>query len=84
MTQKLNPKSDTKKRKKFPLFLLGPDLKIHKIPEHEHKWFPTNETVKLDINKNPTTNPKEAEYTERKWVCECGAVKWIREIEEDE
>ena len=60
MIQKLNPKSDTKKRKKFPLFLLGPDLKIYKIPEHEHKWFPTNETIKLDIKQESNNKSKRS------------------------
>jgi len=41
--------------------------------EHVHKWFPVNEIVTkyFDYYKEIT----------RKWVCECSAVKWVKERE---
>ena len=61
---------------------------------HKHKWFPTKETYYYKYSgctkkcKTPLFgdhyHTKDCKFLsfERKWVCECGKIKWVREEDE--
>ena len=60
--------------------------------KHKHKFYPTNELKKEISNERAKKIDMFAfmyasnelydlvcDVTKRKWVCECGKIKWVRE-----
>lgn len=45
--------------------------------KHKHKFYPTN-----NIDKKRSPKLPWSDITIRKWVCECGKIKWVKEVKE--
>ncbi len=58
------------------IFGKSPIESIKEKLEHEHKWWPTERRGKT-VRITRTIWKKD----ERKWVCDCGKIKWVKEDE---
>lgn len=50
--------------------------------KHKHKFYPTNETIghySKSVGCAKATLTYLCHGIARKWVCECGKVKWVEE-----